>query len=97
VITPLCGTTSAGLRFQEGRNIPEFVSDRGSIDPPERTAHVQSPFVLQDLHAASADGGINVLIDPCPRDRGYLRQINKPGNAAHYRDAPTAKSKVQTI
>src|SRR5260370_32039159 len=77
------GATAARLRFQEVRNIPELVSDRGAVDPPERAAHVQSPFVLQDFHAAPADGGIDMFIDPRPWDWRHLRQIDKPTNAAH--------------
>jgi hypothetical protein len=77
------GATAAGLRFQEGRNVPELVSDGRSVDSPERAAHVQSSFVLQHLHAAPADGGVYVLVDPRPWDRRHLRQIDRPGNAAH--------------
>src|ERR1017187_10130410 len=77
------GATAAGLRFQEGRNVPELVSDGRSVDSPERAAHVQSSFVLQHLHAELADGGVYVLVDPRPWDRRHLRQIARPGNAAH--------------
>src|SRR6476620_1649886 len=62
------GVTAARLRFQEVRNIPEFVSDRGSVDPPERATDAQASFVLQHFHAAPADGGVYMLIDPRPRD-----------------------------
>ena len=79
LITGLRGATAAGLRFQEGRNVPDLVSDRGSVDSPERAADVQSSFVLQHFHAAPADGGVDVLIDPRPRDRRHLRQIDRPG------------------
>jgi hypothetical protein len=81
-----CATT--WLRFQKGGNITELVSDRRSVDPPERAAYVQSSFVLQDFHAAPADGGVDVLIDPRPWDRRHLRQIDKPGNAAHITATP---------
>ena len=74
-----CGTTAARLRFQEGRNVPELVSDRRSVDSPERAADVQPSFVLQHLHAAPADGGVDVLIDPRPWDRRHLRQIDRAG------------------
>src|ERR1039458_3861741 len=53
------------------------------FDPPERAADVQPPFVLQDFHAARADGGVDVFIDPCPWDGRHLRQIDGAGNAAH--------------
>ena len=76
-------TTAARLRFQKSRNIPELVSDRRSVDSPERAADVQPPFPLQYLHAAAADGGVYVFVDPRPRDRRNLRQIDGPGNAAH--------------
>jgi hypothetical protein len=46
LITGLLGATATGLRFQEGGNVPELVSDRGSVDPPERAADVQSSFAL---------------------------------------------------
>ena len=83
LITRLRGATAAGLRFQEGRDVPELVSDRGSVDSPERAADVQSPFVLQHFHAAPADGGVDVLIDPRPWDRRHLRQIDKPGTCSY--------------
>jgi predicted carbohydrate-binding protein with CBM5 and CBM33 domain len=71
------------LGLQERCDVPELVSDRRSIDTPERTADVQSPLVLQDLHAASADGSVNALIDPRPRHRWHLRQINNLWSIAH--------------
>jgi hypothetical protein len=43
---PDCGTTAARLGFQIGRNIPDPVANRRSVDSPERAADVQSPFVL---------------------------------------------------
>src|SRR5260370_29865507 len=82
-MTPLCGAAATRLRFQKGSNIPDLVSNRRAVDAPERAAHVQSPFVLQHLHAAPADGGVYALVDPRPWDRGHLRQIDRPGNAAH--------------
>src|SRR6266700_7280111 len=62
LITGLLGATAAGLRFQEGGNVPELISDRCPVDPPEWAADVQSSFVLQDFHAASANGGVYVFI-----------------------------------
>jgi hypothetical protein len=76
-------TAAARLRFQESRNISDLVSDGRSVDSPERAADVQSSFVLEHFHAAPADGGVHVLIDPRPRDRRHLRQVDRPGNAAH--------------
>src|SRR5450759_5542408 len=83
LITRLCGATAARLRLQKGRDIPDLVSDRRSVDSPERAADVQSSFVLQHLHAATADGGVHVLVDPRPWDRWHLLQIDRLGNAAH--------------
>jgi hypothetical protein len=83
LIARLCGATAARLRFQESRNIPDLVSDRRSVDTPELAAYVQSSFVLQDFHAAPADGGVDVFIDPRPWDRRHLRQIDGAGNDAH--------------
>src|SRR5882757_10648315 len=77
------GATATRLRFQECRNIPELVSDGCSVDSPEWATDIQSSFVLQHFHAAPADGGVYVLIDPSPWDRWHLRQIDRPGNAAH--------------
>ena len=68
----LSGATAARLRFQKGRNVPELISDRGPVDSPERTADVQPPFLLQHFHAAPADGGVDVLIDPRPWNRWNL-------------------------
>ena len=92
LITGLHGATAAGLRFQKGGNVPELISDRGPVDPPERAADVQSSFVLQDFHAAPANGGVYVFIDPRPRDRGNLRQIDNPGSATHHNNASTRRS-----
>jgi len=58
----LCGTTAARLRFQKCSNIAELVSDRGSIDLPERGADIQSPFLPQIFHTAPADGFLNLWI-----------------------------------
>src|SRR6266567_468397 len=90
LITGLLSTTAAGLGFQEGGNVPELISDRSPVDPPEWAADVQSSFVLQHLHAAPADGGVYVLIDPRPGDRRHLRQIDNPGKAAHLTETPQA-------
>jgi hypothetical protein len=46
LIIGLCGATAARLRFQKGRNIPDLVANRRSVDSPERAADVQSPFFL---------------------------------------------------
>jgi hypothetical protein len=83
LIIGLCGATAARLRFQKGRDIPDLVSDRRSVDSSERATDIQAPFVLQHLHAATADGGVYVLIDPRPWDRRHLRQIDRPRKAAH--------------
>jgi hypothetical protein len=73
LITGLRGATAAArLRFQEDRNIPELVANRRSVDAPERAADVQSPFGLQHSHAAAADGGVYVFIDPRPWNRWNL-------------------------
>src|ERR1039458_8297908 len=82
-LTTSAGATAARLRFQKCRNIADSISDARSVDALERAADVQPPFVLQRFHAAPADGGVHVLIDPRPRDRRHLRQIHKLGNAAH--------------
>src|SRR5438046_971231 len=71
LLTRLCGATAARLRFEKGHDIPELVSDRGSVDSPERAADVQSSFILQHLHAAPADSGVDVLINPRPRHRRH--------------------------
>jgi hypothetical protein len=84
------GATAARLRIHEGRNIPDLVSDGRSVDSPERATDVQSSFVLQHFHAAPADGGVNVLIDPRPWDRRHLRQIDNTGGAAHIATANSA-------
>jgi hypothetical protein len=86
----LGGATTAGLRFQKGRNVAEFVSDCGSVDAPEWASDIQLPFPLQDLHAAAPDCGVNVLVDPRPRDCRHLRQIDNPRNAAHINAAMPA-------
>ena len=69
LITGLLGATAARLRFQKGRNIPDPVANRRSVDSPERATDIQSPLPLQHLHAAPADGGVDVLIDPREWDR----------------------------
>src|SRR5450759_1853833 len=91
LITRLCGATAARLRLQKGRDIPDLVPDRRSVDSPERAADVQSSFVLEHFHAAPADGGVYVLIHPRPWDRRHLRQIDT-GNAAHIATATPASS-----
>jgi hypothetical protein len=77
------GAAATRLRFQESSNVAKLVPDRSSVDSPERAAHVQSSFVLQHLHAAPADGSVDMLIDPRPRDGRHLREIDGPGSAAH--------------
>src|SRR5580704_16382387 len=83
LVARLCATSTTRLRFQKGGNVREFVSNRCSVNSPERAADVQPPFVLQHLHTAPADGGVYMFIDPRPWDRGHLRQIHDPGSAAH--------------
>src|ERR1039458_8710605 len=76
-------STAARLRFQKRRDVADSVSDAGSVDALERAANVQPPFVLQRFHAAPADGGVHVLIDPRPRDRRHLGQIDMAADGAH--------------
>src|SRR5450432_1901976 len=40
---PLSATAAARLRFQKRRNISEPVTNRRSVDPPERAADIQPP------------------------------------------------------
>jgi hypothetical protein len=80
----LGGTTAAArLRFQKGRYVADFVSNRRAVDAPEWAPDIQPAFLLQYLHAAPADGGVHVFIDPCPWDGRNLGQIDEPVNAAH--------------
>ena len=74
--------TAARLRFQKSVDIRELVSDRRAVDSAKRAADVQSPFPLQYLHAATANGGIHVLIDPGPWDRRHIREIDEPAHIA---------------
>jgi hypothetical protein len=74
--TRLLSTATAGLGLQKGSDLPEPVSDGGSVDAPERTAPVQSSFALQHFDATATDRGVNVFIDPGPGDRRHLRQID---------------------
>jgi len=50
-LTGLLGATAAGLRSRKRGDVPELVSDRGSVDPPERAAeqHRQGRAVAQSL------------------------------------------------
>ena len=77
------GASAARLRFQKSCNVAEPIPDRGPVDPPEWAADVPSSFLLQDFHAAPTDGGVYVFINPRPRDRGHLRQIDNAVYAVH--------------
>jgi hypothetical protein len=46
LISRIYATAAARLRLQKGRDVPEFVRVRRSVDPPKRAAYVQTPFVL---------------------------------------------------
>jgi hypothetical protein len=84
LITGHCGATAAArLRFEEGRNVPEFVTNRRAIDSPERAANVHLALALHNFDAAPADSRVYVFIDPRPWDCGHLRQIDRPDSAAH--------------
>jgi hypothetical protein len=89
------GATAARLRLQEGGDVPDLVSDRGPVDPTERTADVQPALVLQYLHAATADGGVYMFIDPRPGNRRHMRQIDSAGKAAHLQQPLEATLKYQ--
>jgi hypothetical protein len=79
-----CGATAAArLRFEKGRNVPEFVTNRRAIDSPERAANVHLALALHNFDAAPADSRVYVFIDPRPWDRRHLRQVDRLGGAAH--------------
>jgi hypothetical protein len=90
-LTRLLRATAARLRFQERGDIAELVSDRGPVDPPEGATDIQASFVLQYFHAAAADSGVDVLIDPRPWDRWHLREIDNLPNATHILIAASAR------
>jgi shikimate 5-dehydrogenase len=84
VIIGLGGTTAAArLRFQKSRYVSDFVSNRRAVDAPELAPDIQPAFLLQYLHTAAADRGVDVFIDPCPRDGRNLGQIDEPVSTAH--------------
>src|SRR5258708_37995513 len=64
--TGLGGATATRLRFEESRNIPDLVSNCRSVDSPEGAADVQLALPLEHFHAAPADGGVYMFIDPRP-------------------------------
>src|ERR1017187_10418053 len=67
LIFGLDGATAATrLRLQKSSYVPELVSDRRSVNAPERAADIQPSLPLQHLHAAAANGCVYVLIDPRP-------------------------------
>jgi hypothetical protein len=69
-------TAAPGLRFEKRHNVAEFVSNAGAADSPERAARVQATFALKRLHAAAADGGVDVFVDPGQGHSGDLGQID---------------------
>jgi hypothetical protein len=89
----LCGATAAWLRFQESRNVPELIPNRRSVDSPERAANVHLALAPHNFDAAPADSRVDVFIDPRPWDRRHLRQIDRPGSAAHFVTARRPMSK----
>ena len=56
-----------------------------AVDSPERAADVQPSFVLQHFHAAPADGGVYVLVDPRPWDRQAPASDRQPEERCSYR------------
>src|SRR5277367_2904843 len=82
--------SAAGLGIHERHDVAEPVADRGPVDATERAADVHASFVLQHLHAATANGGVNVLIYPRPWNRRHLRQVDRLRSVAHFTTAPSS-------
>src|SRR5262249_34557754 len=83
LLSGLYTSTAPGLRVHECPDVAKPGADGRPIHPTETAADVQAAFVLEHLDAAAADGGVHLLIYPCPRDGGHLRQVDDLGTAAH--------------
>lgn len=92
--TGLHAATATRLRFQKRPNVPKFVPDHRSVDPPECAAHVQLSLPLQDLHTAPADCSINAFINPRPGNGRQAREINWLWTNAHTSNTSSAATRT---
>ena len=83
IVGPTSTTATTWLRFKESRDVAHLVSDRCAIDSAKWAADIQPSLPLQHFHAAAPDGGINVFVNPRPRNGWDLGQIDESCSAAH--------------